>query len=82
MQSVNELAVETVVISTANKSMATGALTSLLGFFASINWLSLTGSLVAIIGLFANIYFQKRRDRREAEESKARIKALGEHCGL
>lgn len=40
--------------------------------------LSLGGFLITLIGLAANIYFQHRRDKREAAESLARIAALRE----
>ena len=35
-----------------------------------------------LIGLAANIYFQIRRDRRETAESRARIEALKDRCGI
>lgn len=78
----DEVAVEAAGISLANKSMAAGAATGLAGFLSSVNWVGLTGVLIGAVGLAANIYFQIRRDRRESAESKARVQALRERCGL
>lgn len=75
-----ELATEVAGVSLANKTTITGALTGALGWLADVNWIGLTGVLVAVVGLAANIYFQVRRDRREAAESAARIAALQDRC--
>lgn len=77
-QQVNEGVVDAVVVSVTNKGMVGGAIAGLYGWAAQINWLSLSGVLIALVGLAANIYFQHRRDKREAAESMARIAALRE----
>lgn len=80
MADLRETAVEAVGISVGNKSMVTGAGTSLAGWLASVNWLSVFGALIALAGLLINLYFQIRRDRRESAESAARIAALQDKC--
>ena len=71
-----DLAIEVVGASMANKTTVAGAVTGAVGWLAQINWVGLIGVLVAVLGLAANIYFQIRRDRREAAESAARIAAI------
>lgn len=78
----NELAAEAAGISIANKTMAGGAATGLIGWVSQVNWIGVIGAVVAVLGLAANIYFQIRRDRRESAESQARIEALRERCEL
>lgn len=78
----NEIAVEAAGISVANKTMAGGAATGLIGWVSQVNWLGTIGALVAVVGLAANIYFQVRRDRRESAESQARIAAMRERCDV
>lgn len=70
--------VEILGSSVANKTTFAGGLTGLFGWLAQINWVGLIGVGVAILGLLFNVYFQIRRDRREAAESKARLQALRE----
>lgn len=81
-QQVNEGVVDAVVVSVTNKGMVGGAIAGLYGWLVQINWLGLSGVLIALIGLAANIYFQHRRDKREADESAARIAALREQCEM
>jgi len=67
---------DTAAISVANK-MTLGA--SGTGFFASMahwNWTAIIASAVAIIGLLANLYFQRRRDKREREFHEAQLEML------
>lgn len=78
----DEIAVEAAGISIANKTMAGGAATGLIGWLSQVNWIGVIGAGVAVVGLAANIYFQVRRDRRESAESNARIAALRERCEL
>lgn len=78
----SEAATEAAGISLANKTMIGGAGTGLVGWLSQVNWVGAVGALVAIVGLAANIYFQIRRDRRESAESKARIEALRDRCGI
>jgi len=74
--------VEVVGASIAQKVTTAGAAAGFLGWLSQVNWVGLTGALVAIAGLLMNWYFQRRRDRREADESAARIQALRDQCGL
>lgn len=70
-----EIAAEVVGASIANKTTMAGAATGFAGWLVEINWLGMSGVLIALLGLLANVYFQIRRDRREARESDARIEA-------
>lgn len=63
---------DTAAISLSNKTTAGGAAAGILGWLASVNWLGVFGVLIALAGLAVNIYFQRRRDRREAREFRAR----------
>lgn len=78
----SDVAVDAAAISVANKTMAGGAGVGVVAVLAQVNWLGLIGAAVAVIGLGANVYFQIRRDRRESAESKARIEALRDRCGI
>lgn len=91
-QSLSEGALE-LGVAISNKTTAAGAVTGLVGWAAQINWLGLSGVLIGAAGLAANVYFQYRRDKREAaesvardkreaEESAARIASLREQCEL
>ena len=73
---------ETAGISVANKTMVGGAGASLVSLFSHVNWLGVIGAIVAVAGLLVNVYFHIRRDRRETKESKARMEALRDRCGL
>lgn len=66
----------------AHKVTQGGAIAGVAGWLASVNWVGLIGAGAAIIGLITNIYFQSRRDRREAAESRARLEAMKERCDL
>lgn len=81
-QHVHESVIEAVGISVSNKTTLGGAIAGAFGWIAEINWIGLAGVIIAALGLAANIYFQIRRDRREAAESAARIAALREQCRL
>ena len=72
--------VEVVGASIANKGMAVGAATGMVGWLSQVNWLGVSGLVVAVIGLLVSTYFQIRRDRREHAESIARIEALRDQC--
>lgn len=80
MSGKTEIAAEVVGASVGNKMMATGAWTGILAWVAEVNWLGLMGAIVAVLGLAANIWFQVRRDRREATESAARLQAMKDRC--
>ena len=81
-QQVNESVVDAVAVSITNKGMLGGAIAGLYGWLAQVNWIGLGGVLIALAGLAANVYFQHKRDRREAAESAARIAALRARCEL
>lgn len=72
--------IEAVAVSVSNKGMLLGGATGFVGWLAQVNWIGIIGVAVAVLGLAANIYFQVRRDRREAAESAARLAALREQC--
>lgn len=76
------IAIDVVGASVASKVTQGGAVAGLVGWLASINWVGLIGLLVAVLGLLANVYFQMRRDRREAAESAARIEAIKGRCDV
>lgn len=72
--------VEVVGASVANKGMLVGAATGFVGWLSQVNWIGISGVIVAAVGMLVSIYFQARRDRREAAESEARIQALRDQC--
>ena len=83
----DELAVEVVGVSVANKVASAGAATGVLGWLSQINWIGWLGVLIALGGFAVSLYFQIRRDKREAErhewereESLARIAAIRDRC--
>lgn len=78
----DDAVVDATAVSIASKTTWTGAVAGVAGWLSSVNWLGLIGALVAVSGLAVNVYFQFRRDRREARESEARIEALHDRCGL
>ena len=60
-------------------SSKTTVVTGTTGIIAAVqdwNWTAIVASSVAICGLLSNIYFQCRRDKREALLVKARIKRI------
>ncbi len=88
-----ESIVEAVIVPAANKGMLAGGAVGLYGWLSQVNWIGISGVGIAVLGLLINVYFQARRDRREAEalaadarradaESAARIKALMDKCGI
>jgi hypothetical protein len=88
-----ESIVEVVGASVANKGMLAGGAVGLYGWLSQVNWIGISGVGIAVLGMLINVYFQARRDRREAEaiaadarradaESAARIKALMDKCGI
>lgn len=63
-------------MSASYKAMWVGGIAGFWGWVDNINWLGVIGGLVAIGGFLVNFHFQWRRDKREAVESEARLKAL------
>ena len=69
-------------IHAANRTTEAGAVTGVVGWMASVNWIGWAGVMIALLGFAANIYFLRRRDRREQAESDARLQALKERCEI
>lgn len=67
-----EFVVEALGVSVANKATVAGAVTGAVGWAAQINWVGLSGVVVAVIGLLFSVYFQWRRDVREARAHESR----------
>jgi len=47
---------------------------------ADWNWTAIIACVTGLATALVNIWFIRRRDRRETEESRARIAALRERC--
>jgi heme exporter protein D len=77
---ISEVAVDAAAISTSSKITAGGGTAGLIGFATSVNWLGIGGFLIAVIGLLVNLYFQRRRDKREHAEHLARTAAIKDKC--
>jgi hypothetical protein len=66
----------------SNATMTGGAVSGVVAWLMSIDWLGLLGATLAVLGFAVNLYFQARRDRRESRESEARLRALeAQHDG-
>lgn len=72
--------VEAVGASVATKGMWAGAGTGFLGWLSQANWIGIAGVAIALLGFLVSTYFQIKRDRREARESEARLRAIEEQC--
>jgi hypothetical protein len=68
--------VEATVTSIASKGMSGGAATSMFGWMTSNEAIALIGVTITILGFVINIVFQIRRDRREQELQRAKLKAI------
>lgn len=68
--------VEVVGASVANKTTVAGAVTGLFGWMAQVDWIGLSGFLLAMAGFLVSVYFQWRRDRREAAAHAAYVASL------
>lgn len=60
-------------ISVATKTTLSGGAAGLYSWISGVNWVGAISILVAVIGLGANLYFQRRRDKREQEEHRVRL---------
>lgn len=60
-------AVEVVGASVASKTTTAGAGLAGLGWWFSSEAAVAVGILLGVVGFFANVYFQRRRDKRDAE---------------
>jgi len=72
--------IDDTAITASTRTTEAGAVTSFVGWAAQVNWIGWTGILIALAGLLANLYFQRRRDKRERAEHVARMKAIREGC--
>ncbi|MDZ4057126.1 MAG: holin [Polynucleobacter sp.] len=68
--------VEDTAVFFSNRTTEAGAITGVVGWMASVNWIGWAGVFIALLGLFANLYYQRRRDRREQAESEARLESM------
>ncbi len=66
-------AVSTAVSAAASKAMYGGAGGTLLGWAASIDWLTLAGVVIALLGFLLNAYFQYKKSKRDELESLLRM---------
>lgn len=71
--SVHQTATETTMLGIANKSIAAGAGTAIIGGLTANEVAALGGLLVAVLGLLVQIVFKLRADRRAAELHRARL---------
>lgn len=69
-------------IQVANRTTEAGAVAGVVGWAAQVNWIGWAGVFIAVLGLAANLYYQRKRDKREQSESEARLRALRDRCGL
>lgn len=53
--------------------MGGGSAASAVGWLASNNTVVVTGLFVTILGFLINLYFQRRRDKRETRESELKM---------
>ncbi len=60
-------ATDTLISHAATEVTKAGALTTGLGWLTSNTLIALVGLLMAILGFIVNLYFQHRRDKREAQ---------------
>lgn len=68
-------AVEAAAVSIATKvGMGGGSAASTVGWLASNNTVVVVGLFVTIVGFLINLYFQRRRDKRETRESELKMK--------
>ena len=73
--------VEAVATAVAPKFTYIGGGAAVAAFFTSLEpWVPWLGVLIALAGFIVTLYFQIRRDRREAKESQERIKMYGGGC--
>ena len=68
--------VEDTAVFFSNRTTEAGAITGVVGWMASVNWIGWAGVFIALLGLFANLYYQRKRDKREQAESDARLESM------
>jgi predicted MFS family arabinose efflux permease len=75
-------AVDAVGIKSSSAATYGASAGSIVATVAGWNWTAIITCAVAVAGLGVQVYFQIRRDRREAAESRARMEALRARCEL
>jgi uncharacterized membrane protein YuzA (DUF378 family) len=60
----------------ASKATQVGATTSVVSWLLSSEFGMIAGLVIGLAGLSTNLYFAKKRDRREQAEHEARMRAL------
>ena len=58
----------------ATKAMFSGAVTAVVGAFASSQFVGVAGVSIGFVGLLINWYFKARTDAREQREHEARMR--------
>jgi hypothetical protein len=58
----------------ATKAMISGAVTAVVGAFASSQFVGVAGVSIGFVGLLINWYFKARTDAREQREHEARMR--------
>lgn len=67
---------EAVVGTVATSTMKGGNVATVIGWMASNEAIALIGILITICGFIVNLYFQWKRDRREQELQRAKLREL------
>ncbi|MEJ2922101.1 holin, partial [Bordetella avium] len=75
-----KMKLEDAAITAANRATEAGAATGVLGWATQVNWIGWAGVVIALGGLFANLFYQRRRDRREKTEHEARMESIRAGC--
>lgn len=63
-------AIEATAVALGNKATAGGAVTAAAGGLTKNEWLAVIGTTVAVLGYLTSLYFQHRRDQREARAAQ------------
>lgn len=71
---------DSAAVSVASRTTVGAGFAGVYSWIASINWIGVISILVALAGLFANLYFQRRRDKREHVEHLARMAEITGRC--
>ncbi len=71
---------DSAAISVATKTTVGAGTAGVYSWIASVNWIGVISVFVAVVGLVANLYFQRRRDKREHEEHLAKLADLRNQC--
>lgn len=61
-----------------SKATTAGGLAGLFAFFTSSQFVAFISIAVTVGGFWMNWYFKRRRDKRDAEEHEARMRAIEE----